>query len=189
MNIVKIAFFLVASQTFSFGLTFTNQLKSSITGIVFEDTSSIYFETKTLISVSKQIYNLNGFKVNEVVLDLSSSPSQIKVYSIQGPSPSQIGNQTSTYIQRNTDYATAKATLENANKALQNIKYAKVSENAKLPSTVNNLFPVSTHSRTLEFSVSSIDELEKFYDKMVSIFSDKTSSESLKGALFKFEKK
>ena len=189
MNIAKIAFFLIASQSFLFGLTFTNQLKPSITGIVFEDSSSIYFETKTLISVSKQIYNLNGFKVNEVVLDLSSSPSQIKVYCIQAPLPSQIGNQTSSYIQKNTDYTTAKATLEKANKALQNIKYAKVSENVKLPNTINKLFPVSTHSRTLEFIVSSIDELEKFYEKIISIFAEKTSSESLKGALFKFENK
>ena len=188
MNIAKIVFFLIASCAVSLGLNFSNKLNPAITGLIFADSSSIYFETKSLISVSKQIYNLNGFIVNEIVLDLSNSPSQIKIYSIQAPSPSQIGNQVSDTLQANTNYNIAKSTLEKAKRNFQNIKSDKIAENIKLPNTVSKLFPASTHSRTLEFNVPSKDELEHFYQKIVSIFSEKGSSQTLKGALFKFEK-
>ena len=194
MNIIKFVFFIVASTLISFAgvETSLDSLHKTKAGIEFYENTSVYFSVTKLISISKQIYNVNGTEITEVVLDLESSPSQIRIYHIQLPSVKQLKNITTQTIATNIashtfNMQSAEKELKNANKMAED-RVNITNRNIQLPPIVNKVYPSSTHSKTIEFAIEKKDDIDNLYKKIKSSFTDKSAENKLNGTLFKITK-
>ena len=190
MNVVKALFFVIASAAPAMGAVEKfSTLGKNKTGIVFADGSSVYFKSDAVAAVSKQIYYLGVFRITEMVVDISASPSQIKIYNIQTASADDAKNAAAeTAARAASDIASPNFDYQSAQKRLEEIKKmgdenALAQKRLSAPARISKLFPSSTHSKTLEFCVGDIDDLLKLYDAFQKDFS--MQGKNLSGACYK----
>lgn len=193
MNIIKFAFLTIVSTLSSFAgvQTSLNALHETKTGIDFYGNSSVYFSTSKLVSISKQIYNVNGVVVSEIVLDLESSPSQIKIYNMQLSSIKSVSNKVAQSIKTDiTSTSFNRDIAENMLNKATSVAEDKVNINKsiQLSHDVNKIYPSSTHSKTIEFAISKKEDINSLYDEIKNLYTNKTSQCKLNGTLLKITK-
>ena len=190
MNVVKALFFVIAAAVPAMGaVEKLSALGKNKTGIVFADGSSVYFKSDAVAAVSKQIYYLGAFRITEMVVDISASPSQIKIYNIQTASADDAKNAAAETAARavadiaapDFDYKAAQKRLEEIKKSADENNLAQ--KRLSAPARISKQFPSSTHSRTLEFCVGDIDDLLKLYDSFQKDFA--MQGKNLSGACYK----
>ena len=112
------------------------------------------------MSVSRQSYYAGPLQITEVVIDILGAPSQVRIYNAQ------------------MAQALSEAEKLAQSKLPENLKpYAKMPDSVKQRLTdaqsnaaqatsapqIQKMFPATTNSKTIEFIVPSIEELEEFY--------------------------
>ncbi len=193
MNIIKLVFFLLMSTIIASASVETSRdaINKTKTGIDFYGETSFYFTTSKLVSVSKQIYIVNGAEVTEIVLDIEGSPSQVKIYHMQLISPQQVQQTAINTIESNiqsTQFTMKEAerATDVANKNLKNVVGNNM--HIQLPEVIMKMYPASTHSKTIEFAIHSIDDLEQLYSLISKAFTSKAKEEKINGTLYKIIK-
>ncbi len=193
MNFVKTAFFLLISAVSLYAKVQVSYdtLNKTKTGIDFYGETSYYFTTAKLLAVSKQVYTVNGFEVSEIILEIESSASQVKIYHMRSLSLEQIQQASINTVKSNIESTSfdirevEKASIQ-ANKKLKNV--VSTNTHIQLPEVVAKVYPTSTHSKTIEFAIHDIDDLNLLYTLIQKSFSDKASDKKLTGTLFKIIK-
>lgn len=154
-----------------------------------EGLQSFYGRHDRINSVSLQEYQAGPYAVTEVTIDMASSPLQLRLYhtevaniqDLQKAAPQTPGN-------------TAKisdSVVKAANKGTDRANSAD-------PPVIKD-YPLTTHAKTLEFRVSTKEELEAFYRIFVGAYTqnnatgasdesdDEASARGLAGTLFLIE--
>lgn len=157
---------IAAAATFSAACAFAVEIDNdtiknkSKFGILFPDNTSYYANADAVVSVSRQSYYAGPLQITEVVIDILGSPSQVRIYNAQ------------------MAQALSEAEKLAQSKLPENLKpYAKMPDSVKQRLTdaqsnaaqatsapqIQKMFPATTNSKTIEFIVPSIEELEEFY--------------------------
>ena len=193
MNIMKILFFLIISTTLAIAKVSVSpdSIQKNKTGIDFYGKTSTYFSTSKLIAISKQIYFINEVEITEVVLDFENAPSQVKIYHMQLPSVKELQTSKIDVLSTNISSPTfnkesAEKAVNIANKTLQNV--VDVNKEQNLSMRVNKVYPISTHSKIIEFTIIEKKDIDYLYKKIKNAFCDKASEIKLNGTLFKISK-
>lgn len=152
-----------------------------------EGLQSFYGRHDRINSVSLQEYQAGPYKVTEVVIDMSSSPLQLRLYHTEVPSVNEaraaVGGAVPSQM----------TTVPNSVERVANKGRDKA--NATNPPVVKD-YPLTTHAKTIEFRISSKEEVEAFYRAFVGVFTgnkatgatdetdDEASARDLAGTLF-----
>ncbi|WP_309397982.1 hypothetical protein [Cerasicoccus maritimus] len=155
-----------------------------------ENLQSFYGRHDRINSVSLQEYQAGPYAVTEVVIDMASSPCQLRLYH------TELGT-----LQDLKDAAPSGPNGYKPNVPSQVTKLAE--KGAQRANTTNppviKDYPVTTHAKTIEFRVSSKVELETFYKSFVGAFTqnnatgasdesdDKAEARGLAGTLFQLD--
>ena len=128
---------------------------------------SFYGRADRVISVSFQEYTTGTFIVSEVVIDMSNSNQQLRIYNTRTPGSSDVA-----------DRANRASAANSENRGLNPADATKLpipAQLSALESKVTNLtsgtagglvvktYPTTTHAKTIEMAVSSKAELKSFY--------------------------
>ena len=128
---------------------------------------SFYGRADRVISVSFQEYTTGTFIVSEVVIDMSNSNQQHRIYNTRSPGSADVA-----------DRANRASAANSENRGLNPADATKLpipSQLSALESKVTNItsgttnglvvktYPSTTHAKTIEMSVSSKAELKSFY--------------------------
>ncbi|WP_309386141.1 hypothetical protein [Cerasicoccus frondis] len=155
-----------------------------------ENLQSFYGRHDRINSISLQEYQAGPYAVTEVVVDIASSPCQLRIYHTQMGSLQDL----------------QKATPSGPNDYKPNIppQVAKMAEKGRSTlesgkQPVVKDYPLTTHAKTIEFRASSKEELEAFYKVFVGAFTqnnatgatdeedDEASARGLAGTLFQLQ--
>lgn len=144
-------------------------------GIVFEDSRrSLFARVDQLSAISWQEYRIDALEVTEVVIDMLGSPSQIRFYhlrTVDAESELQSGIASLTG---------GRVTLPNLPESLRtHTQKAQTEAEGILNRHVRKTFPQTTHARTIEFVLSSLEELTAFYDELAFRFAQSNLSENI----------
>ncbi|MBK1856731.1 hypothetical protein [Cerasicoccus arenae] len=154
-----------------------------------ENLQSFYGRHDRINSVSLQEYQAGPYAVTEVVIDMASSPCQLRMYHTELASLQDV-----QAAAPNTPRGTATippGVQKAANKA-------RDKANSADPPVIKD-YPITTHAMTIEFRVSTKKELEDFYRTFVSTYTqnnatgatdeadDEASARGLAGTLFQIE--
>jgi len=134
--------------------------------ITFADDSAYHFRFYTLFGVSLQNYITGPYKVTEVVLEISGSSSQVRIYSTELLDPMDAQGIAQNVLPENLKkYANAPTQVANIT--------AKGKEQVANTETIPVIkeYPITTHSKTIEFKVSS-KEIKKFHRAILREFLD-----------------
>ena len=128
---------------------------------------SFYGRADHVLSVSFQEYTTGTFIVSEVVIDMSNSNQQLRIYNTRTPGSSDVA-----------DRANRASAANSENRGLSPADATKLpipSQLSALESKITNMtsstagglvvktYPSTTHAKTVEMSVSSKAELKSFY--------------------------
>jgi len=128
---------------------------------------SFYGRADHVLSVSFQEYTTGTFIVTEVVIDMSNSNQQLRIYNTRTPGSADVA-----------DRANRASAANSENRGLNSSDATKLpipSQLSALESKVTNLtsgptsglvvktYPTTTHAKTIEMAVSSKTELKSFY--------------------------
>ncbi len=142
-------------------------------GINFPDGTSFYGNTNGVTSISRQEFIVGPLLVTEVSIDIAGSPTQVRIYHSRTiPADKVYDMQEGKLPEKLKPYAkvpdSIKAQIKKGEEKLENINVQK---------TVYKDYPATTHSRTLEFVVSDLEELETFYKRITADFIDKRTED------------
>lgn len=167
---IAIALTILASTPPASALTMKKKAvpNGGIFGIEVSGTDlSFYGRADRVISISFQEYTTGTFIVSEVVIDMSNSNQQLRIYNTRTPGSGDVA-----------DRANRASTANSENRGLNPADASKLpipSQLSALESKVTNLatgstaglvvktYPSTTHAKTVEMAVSSKAELLKFY--------------------------
>ena len=143
----------------------TNQ---GVFGIEIQNTDmAFYGRADSVLSVSFQEYTTGSFIVSEVVVDMRDSNQQLRIYSARPPGTADVANRGNRALAANAQ-----------NRGLDASEASKIplpGPLANIESKVNNIvtnttsdlvvktYPNTTHAKTVEFTVTSKEELKRFY--------------------------
>ena len=128
---------------------------------------SFYGRADHVLSVSFQEYTTGTFIVSEVVIDMSNSNQQLRIYNTRTPGSADVADRTNRASAANSE-----------NRGLNPADATKLpipAQLSALESKVTNLtsgttgglvvktYPSTTHAKTIEMTVSSKAELKSFY--------------------------
>lgn len=120
------------------------------------DEMSYYGRVNSVNSISLQYYQTGTFMVTEVVIDMKQSPLQLRLYHTKlltlNEMKQGLPSQTNVITQRETPEAVQRL-IDAGKKPIED----------KVNTTVIKDYPISTHAKTIEFSISSQSELTLFY--------------------------
>lgn len=120
--------------------------------------SQFYAKADRIIGVSWQEYTTGTFIVSEVVIDLDGSSQQLRLYATRTPSSNDLRDVAERGgLPRGASVPTPGVVRDAENRAGASIASAATT----LPVKV---YPTTTHARTIEYVVSSPEELRRFYD-------------------------
>jgi hypothetical protein len=167
---IAIALTILASTPPASALTMKKKAvpNGGIFGIEVSGTDlSFYGRADRVISISFQEYTTGTFIVSEVVIDMSNSNQQLRIYNTRTPGSGDVA-----------DRANRASTANSENRGLNPADASKLpipSQLSALESKVTNLatgstaglvvktYPSTTHAKTVEMAVSSKAELKSFY--------------------------
>jgi hypothetical protein len=167
---IAIALTILASTPPASALTMKKKAvpNGGIFGIEVSGTDlSFYGRADRVISISFQEYTTGTFIVSEVVIDMSNSNQQLRIYNTRTPGSGDVA-----------DRANRASTANSENRGLNPADASKLpipSQLSALESKVTNLatgstaglvvktYPSTTHAKTVEMVVSSKAELKSFY--------------------------
>jgi hypothetical protein len=167
---IAIALTILASTPPASALTMKKKAvpNGGIFGIEVSGTDlSFYGRADRVISISFQEYTTGTFIVSEVVIDMSNSNQQLRIYNTRTPGSGDVA-----------DRANRASTANSENRGLNPADASKLpipSQLSALESKVTNLatgstaglvvktYPSTTHAKTVEMVVSSKTELKSFY--------------------------
>lgn len=121
---------------------------------------SFYGRADRVISVSFQEYTTGTFIVSEVVIDMSNSNQQLRIYNTRTPGSGDVADRANRASAANSADA-SKLPIPSQLSALE----SKVTNLATSPAAglVVKTYPSTTHAKTVEMAVSSKAELKSFY--------------------------
>lgn len=128
---------------------------------------SFYGRADRVISVSFQEYTTGTFIVSEVVIDMSNSNQQLRIYNTRTPGSADVADRTNRASAANSENRglnpadASKLPIPSQLSALE----SKVTNLATSPAAglVVKTYPSTTHAKTVEMAVSSKAELKSFY--------------------------
>jgi hypothetical protein len=129
--------------------------------------SSFYGRADHVLSVSFQEYTTGTFIVSEVVIDMSNSNQQLRIYNTRIPGTSDVAdraNRASAANSENRGLNPADATKLPIPSQLTALE-SKITNatSATAGGLVVKTYPSTTHAKTVEMVVSSKAELQSFY--------------------------
>lgn len=129
-------------------------------GIRFEqDSQEFYGRADSVNSISIQTYLTASFRVSEVVIDMHGSPIQLRIYHTGALDPREEAERLHSNTGVKSVGIPTLGTPSPIKKALEG--------SDKLTNTyVFKEYPVTTHAKTIEYRVSSRDELVKLYSTL-----------------------
>lgn len=134
--------------------------------ISFKNGASIYMKARTIASISKQEYYIGFLQVSEVVIESEGGVSQIRIYHSATVDPADVARKAAQKDTSGTADKFAAAT-EYANRTKAAVEsYSKVQTKQK-SDAVYKEYPATTHSKTLEFVVDDLGELEALYEALI----------------------
>ncbi len=148
---------------------------SKLFGIEFPDGTSYYGRVDKIISISKQQYLVGPLVVTEVNIELDNSRTQLRIYNSRAI-PSEMA--TALAIKKAEGVANYAPPIPDVLK-----KIDERAGNLAIQQKVYKDYPQTTHARTLEFIVTNIQELEKFYKQISSDFL-KLNNESISKKIY-----
>ncbi|MBR4598368.1 MAG: hypothetical protein IKO42_08250 [Opitutales bacterium] len=173
------------AQSTVFAKTRGNFANKMVCGIEFLNGTSVYINIQTIASVSKQNYIAGPLEVSEIVIDTTGN-SQIRIYNARPVDPQKqaeiLSNKMPADLKSKASPA-MQTLVEKANAAKDKIPFAQEAEKNASLSNVYKIYPSTTHSKTLEFTVSSKDALDSLYTQFSGAFCSQ-NNETLSQALF-----
>ena len=198
MNIIKTAKLFALAGLMACHAAFAQEAPSSVfaktrgkfankavCGIEFMNGTSVYTNIQTITSVSKQSYIAGPLEVSEIVIDTSGN-SQIRIYNARPIDPQKQAQTLSGKMPADLQSRAAPAMqtiVEKANAAKDKIPFSQDAEKNASLSNVYKVYPSTTHSKTLEFAVSSKEALDSLYAQFSGAFCSQ-DNETLSQALF-----
>jgi len=150
---------------------------------------SFYGRHDRINSVSLQEYQAGPYAVTEVVIDMASSPLQLRLYHTEIPSVDKAKGAAPDTPMNNRNVPESVQRLADR---------GRDTANSSEPPVIKD-YPITTHAKTLEFRVTTKEELESFYRSFVGIFTqnnatgaqdeddNEASARGLAGTLFLIE--
>ncbi len=146
--------------------------QKSIFGISFENGASVYVNSATVTSISKQEYILGTLFVSEIVIDTTGN-SQIRIYNSSPLDPTKIKEKMRKVLPTQAQAAAEVASYaEMAKGHIEDTSQMNLSG----VTSVYKEYPVTTHSKTLEFAVSTPEELDSLYELLIADFTGTSAS-------------
>ncbi len=151
---------------------------------------SFYGRHDRLNSVSLQEYQAGPYKVTEVVIDIASSPCQVRIYH------TEVGSLQDAHAAAPTGPTDKKPNIPSQVQKVADKGRSKINE---INPPVIKDYPITTHAKTIEFRVSTKEELEEFYRLFVGAYTqnnavgaadegdDEASARGLAGTIFQLE--
>lgn len=158
----------LAPEAFALKMTKRAIPNQGVFGIEVSGTDmAFYGRADAVLSVSFQEYTTGSFIVSEVVVDMRDSNQQLRIYSARPPGTADLANRVNRASAANSQ-----------NRGLDPAEASKLplpGPLTSLESKVNNItssttsdlvvktYPNTTHAKTVEFTVTSKEELKRFY--------------------------
>ena len=160
---------LFLSAQFALALTTDDgTIKSkNIFGIEFPDGNSFFGVADHISNISKQTYIAGPLSVTEVSINLLAGTVQLRIYNARQIDSKGIGEQLAEKLPDNLKpYATMPNTIQQ-NSPIASQAEEKIANALNQPLVVKD-YPATTHAKTLEYIIPDLEELENFYNKLVS---------------------
>lgn len=135
-----------------------------------EGLQSFYGRQDRINSVSLQEYQAGPYAVTEVVIDMASSPLQLRLYHTTIPDATEMANRLPSDMPGGYSPSVPKQVQDLANRGRQHADSAT-------PPVIKD-YPLTTHAKTIEFRVGTKKELEQFYRAFVGAFTKNDSGAS-----------
>ena len=181
----------LAPQADAFQMTKKAIRNQGIFGIKVNKTDmAFYGRADAILSISFQEYTTGSFIVAEVVIDMKDSNQQLRIYNARPPGTSDLANRANRASAANSE-----------NRGLDPKDASKLpipGPLAAIESKVNNVvsnstgdlvvktYPSTTHAKTVEMTVKSKAELQRFYgafrDLLVARTVTATAGSTIEGA-------
>ena len=137
-------------------------------GIEVKGTSmGFYGRADHVVSVSFQEYTTGALIVTEVVVDMQGSNQQLRIYNTRPPGTADVADRANRASAANSQNrgldpsAATKLPIPGQLAALED-KLTNVTQSSTAGLVVKS-YPATTHAKTVEFTVSSKAELQRFY--------------------------
>ncbi len=139
---------------------------SSMFGITFASEESIYMNSMDVVSISMQTYVSGNLEVKEIVVDLKASVSQVRIYHARNMS---ITDGAKIAAEKSPESDRFARTLSKAEIASDKAKEKLKIEDSSV-ARVYKEYPQGTSAKTIEFAISSVDELKSLYKRLIDDF-------------------
>jgi hypothetical protein len=135
---------------------------------------AFYGRADAILSISFQEYTTGSFIVAEVVIDMKDSNQQLRLYVARPPGSDDIANRVNRASEANSQ-----------NRGLDPAQATRLpvpSQFAAIESKANNMisgstsdivvktYPITTHAKTVEMTVSSKAELLRLYGNLITLY-------------------
>jgi hypothetical protein len=135
---------------------------------------AFYGRADAILSISFQEYTTGSFIVAEVVIDMKDSHQQLRLYVARPPGSDDIANRVNRASEANSQ-----------NRGLDPAQATRLpvpSQLAAIESKANNMvsgstgdivvktYPITTHAKTIEMTVSSKAELLRLYGNLITLY-------------------
>lgn len=146
-------------------------------GIEFPDGTSYYGMANAICGISKQQYVVGGvMMITEVSIDMAGASTQIRIYHAKPIDSEALKKLRDKLPQELKPYTETpkivQEQLDRADAAMGKAGTPMVSKD----------YPMTTHAKTIEFVVDSLDEILLFYDRFSSDFTGKIQKLSSKNS-------
>ena len=168
MKYILFAFFVISLTAAQALHAFQTESISNKTifSIEFPDGTSYTGQSIEVLGISKQKYLIAGFEICEITIDMAASPTQIRIYNMRPLHLDDLTNE----LDKRTPNELKNINIGNISKSAEN--YMSTAGTKIYDSTyldrVAKTYPYTTHSKTLEFIVPNLEELEQLYKALNS---------------------
>jgi len=151
---------------------------------------AFYGRADAILSISFQEYSIGTLIVSEVVIDMKDSNQQLRLYATRPPNSGDIANRLNRASEANSQNRGQDPSQSSKIKVPSQLEALESKANNMTSGTISDIvvktYPVTTHAKTVEMTVSSKAELLRLYTNLITLYTgfevDAPDGASVEGA-------